>query len=289
MGIDTSILDGLDLSASEEVVKRDFSEFHYANKIDPNKVYKKPPLAVSVGLDPVPYKGTNYPLKLFSFGDISMIVGEEKSRKSFVKSMITGCAIGGKANEYNEDIKGYGLHDKWIIDLDGEQSEYDCFLNHDRIPKMCGGMPQNYHYVQLRGMKKKERVQYLDWLFMESEFRNNLGLVNMDGFVDFCKNFNDLETSEEYVVDLLRYAAITKCHISGVLHLNPGSEKSRGHLGTILQQKAEQVIMVKNIGDVSEVVCKSVRGSRKFETFYVGVDSNWLPYKADYSESVGGI
>ncbi len=281
----TKKLEALDIGYEEKETKIDFKKFHFEKRIDPNKKYFKPPLAISIGVDPVAHKGTNYPLKLASYGNISVITGEEKSRKSFLKSMIIACAIGGNADDFNEDIRGHGLRDKWIIDIDSEQGDYDAHLNYKRIPEMVGAVPNNYHYIPLRELNNKERFQYLQWLFMESDFRNHLGLVAIDGYVDFCKNFNDLEECQNLNSELLKYSSITKSHITGVLHLNPNSDKARGHLGTILQQKAETVINIKDIGECSEVSCKRIRGSKKFETFYLGVDQNWLPYKMEYKDT----
>ena len=43
---------------------------------------ERPPLAISIRLDDHSYNGVYYPLKFGSLGNISMITGEEKSRKS---------------------------------------------------------------------------------------------------------------------------------------------------------------------------------------------------------------
>jgi hypothetical protein len=112
---------------------------------------------------------------------------------------------------------------------------------------------------------------------MESEYRKKLGIVSIDGHVDFCKNFNDLEESQNYVSSLLKYSSLTHSHITGVLHLNHGSDKSRGHLGTILQQKSECVMMIKDKGKFSEVICKSMRGAKRFSSFGITVNDNYLP------------
>lgn len=255
-----------------EADRIDFLKMHEECRIDLEQVYTRPPLAISIGND----EG-GYPIPLATFGNISLIKGEEKARKSFLKSLILACAIGGNSISYAEEIKGHDLRDKYILDLDGEQDEYYAWLNGIRIPKMVGALPDNFHTIKLREKSTKERNQYLDWLFMESHFRNKIGLVSIDGYVDFVKNFNDLEECDQFTQRLMKYSSVTKCHITGILHLNPGTTKARGHLGTILQQKCESVINIQDGGQYSIVECQRARG-KKFENFTIRVNEEWLPY-----------
>ncbi len=74
-----------DIVNDEKVI--DCSAEFLKSKIDFNKKVERPPLAVSIGLDDRSYNGVNYPLKFASYGNISMISGEEKSRKTFFKSL----------------------------------------------------------------------------------------------------------------------------------------------------------------------------------------------------------
>jgi hypothetical protein len=253
----------------------DFSRMHEECRIDLEQVYERPPLAVSIGSDV-----QGYPIPFATYGNISLIKGEEKSRKSFVKSLILSCAIGGNSINFAEEIKGHNLGDKYILDLDGEQDEYYAWLNGIRIPKMVGALPDNFQTIKLREKSVKERNEYLEWLFMESQFRNKIGLVSIDGYVDFVKNFNDLEECNQFTQRLMKYSSVTKCHITGILHLNPGTTKARGHLGTILQQKCESVINIQDGGEYSIVECQRARG-KKFQDFTLRVDKDWLPYVSE--------
>jgi len=247
--------------------------------IDLNEIIERPPLAISIGYDDYSYNNVYYPLKFGSLGNISMITGEEKSRKSFVKSLIESCTIGGRSNNYTNDleIKGY-LEGKYIISIDSEQSKYDVWVNGNRIKKMVGSVPDIYKVLMWREKTTSERLQLLDWLFMESPYKNNLGLVMLDGYVDFVNDFNSQTESKDFTAKLMKYSSLRNCHISGVLHLNPNSEKVRGHLGTILGQKCECVMLVKNEGEYSTIRCKVVRGSKPFKDFTIRIDKDWMPY-----------
>ena len=249
------------------------------SEIDLSVEVDRPPNAITIGMDDRSYGGVYYPLRFATFGNISMITGEEKSRKSFLKSLIEACAIGGRSNNYTADIeiKGHNLNGKYIISIDAEQDTYDAWLNGIRIPKMVGAMYPKYKILKWREKSKDERLALLDWLFMESPYKDNLGLVVLDGFVDFVKDFNDLKECDEFASKLMKYSSVTHSHIMGILHLNPGSEKARGHLGTIIGQKCETVLIIKNEGDYSLVKRKVGRG-KTFDPFTIRVDDEWLPY-----------
>jgi hypothetical protein len=248
-------------------------EVHRSSVTDLTKKVSRPPIAIGIGWESV--AGQRWPLRFATFGNISLIKGSAKTRKSFAKSLIIACAIGGKANNYCEEITGY-MEGKWIIDLDTEQGEYDAWLNATRIPKMVGAIPKNYLNVQLRDYTPTERRQYLQWLCLESEYRDNLGMVFIDGYVDLVKDFNSLEQSLEFTQELMTFSKQANCHISGILHVNYDSTKGRGHLGTIIEQKCESVALVKDMGEYSEFSAMPGRG-KKFEPISFEVNNEWLP------------
>lgn len=277
MGLSKLKIDPLNFD-KEEVL--DFSEMLKRTRIDLEVEPPRPPLAISIGLDDRSYGGVHYPLRFGTYGNISMIKGEEKARKSFLKSLILACASGGNANNFSDDIKGHDLKDKYILDIDTEQDDFDVWLNSIRIPKMVGAVPHNYVSLKLRNYKPKERLQYIEWLFKESEFKGNIGICSIDGFVDCVIDFNDLHECNDFVQKLMTWSSEEKSHITGVLHLNPGSTKARGHLGTLLQNKCETVVIIKDAGEFSEVICQRARG-KKFKNFTIRVNDDWLPYVSD--------
>lgn len=271
-------------SKENEALDVNFSDVFNSSILDLKKAVDRPPLAISIGYDDRAYKGVYYPLRFGTYGNISMITGEEKSRKSFLKSMIEACVIGGKSNNYTSgiDIQGHGMNGKYIISIDAEQDTYDAWLNGSRIPEMVGDHYDKYLMVKWREKSKTERLKLLDWLFMDSPYKDNLGMVVLDGYVDFVSDFNDLRECDEFTSRLMKYSSVCKCHIMGILHLNPGSDKSRGHLGTILGQKCETVAIIKNMGEYSLINCKRARG-KKFEDFTIRINDEWLPYISDDS------
>lgn len=276
-------LDSLKLDIEDVKVETiDLSKMFNDSLLDLDVEPKRPPLAISVGVDDRSYNGHCYPLRFGTFGNISMIKGEEKSRKSFFRSLIMACSIGGKSNNFTGDldIMGHNLEDKLIIDIDSEQDEYDSWLNAIRIPKMVGANYELYKYVRMRKYTKKERLQLLEWIMMESDFKKDIGILCIDGYVDFVQDFNDLKECDDFTSKLMKWSELSMCHITGILHLNPNSDKARGHLGTILQQKCETVVITKDMGEYSKIIQQRGRG-KKFNEFSIRVNDDWLPYVSD--------
>ena len=270
----------LSLEDAVEELEVNYSHIHKSSLIDLKKQVDRPPLAISIGLDDREYgvDRVRFPIRFGTFGNISLIKGEEKTRKSFLKSLLLSCAIGGNANNYCQNIVGHDLSDKYVFDIDTEQGDYDVWLAASRIPKMVGTYPENYMPIALRGKNPNEICGYLEWLFMESEYRNKLGIVSIDGFVDCMNDFNSQTESKEFITKLMDWSKVSMSHITGILHVNPGSEKARGHAGTIIQQKCETVVLIKDGGEYSEVICKVGRG-KKFKSFAIKIDNDWLPYE----------
>ena len=190
--------------------------------LDLDEIVERPPLTVSIGLDDKSYNGVHYPLKFGSAGNISLIGGQEKSRKSFVKSLIESCTIGGKSNNYTDtiEIKGY-IDDKYIISINSEESKYDALMSAKRVPFMTGGKYEKYICLMWREKSVDERLQLLHWLFTDSPYKDNIGLVMIDGIVDFVHDFNSQTEAKDITDKLMKYSSKCDCHISCILHLNP--------------------------------------------------------------------
>ena len=241
---------------------------------------ERPPILLSIGFDDKSYKGVHYPLKFASLGNFSVIKGQQKTRKSFMKSLLESCLLGGNSFKFCDylEIKSHGLGNKWVISIDNEQSRYDVWMNGIRIPEMVGYHPENYKVLMWREKSREERKLYLDWLFMKSPYKDNLGMVILDGYVDFINDSNDQTECNVFIDLIMKYSSMTNCHIMGMIHTNPNSEKMRGHLGTIAGQRAETVMNIENKGEYSLASCSDIRGSKPFKEFTIRIDEDWLPY-----------
>lgn len=245
--------------------------------VDVKKPVGKQPVAISIGA--TLYKGEFIPIPFGSYGDYSCIVGASKAKKTFLKSAIIAGYIGGNSNRYFPNIIGHRSDDKIVLDLDTEQSKYHSRIVFNRVCEMVGGVYERYFPFQLRGKSFKERYGFLEWLFNEWEYRNEIGLVSVDGYADLISNSNDLERSTELSNDFLKWTANSKAHLTGVLHRNFGSAKPAGHIGSTILKKAETIVFVetkKEQKNRSFVSCEYSR-NLPFDDFCFDINDEWLP------------
>jgi hypothetical protein len=268
----------------EDVIKLDFNKILKDSYIDPAEEIKPQPVAVSIGSSI--YKGNTYPIPFGSYGDISCIVGASKSRKTFFKSMIIAGYLGGNSNNLNPSIIGHNTRDKYVIEFDTEQSKYHTQRVVRRVCDMVGANSDLYRTFALRGYSPKERFEFIDWIVYESEFKNNIGLMSIDGYVDLVTDFNNLEQSTGLTDKLLQWTAIkglkdvNQMHLTGILHKNFGTSKPVGHVGSSVLKKAETVAFLENDKESGNtlVTCEYSR-NLAFKDFTFAVNDDWLPYE----------
>ena len=228
--------------------KIDFIKMHNDAFVDVNEELPPPPTALSIGQ--IRLGSEVYDRAFGTYGNFSMITGASKAKKTFLKSLIIGSYIGGRSIEYAPDFKGHRDKDKFILDFDTEQSKWHAQRVFKRVPKITdrdfidGKSYDFYKPFYLRKYDYKERLQFIEWALLESEYRDNVGFVNIDGFADLVKDVNDLVSCNELVAKILRWTDVSQCHLTGILHKNYGTAKPTGHLGSTMLKKAETVCML---------------------------------------------
>jgi hypothetical protein len=151
---------------------------------------------------------------------------------------------------------------------------------------MVGCNSDLYRTFALRGYSPKERFEFIDWIVYESEFRNNIGLMSIDGYVDLVTDFNNLEQSTGLTDKLLQWTAlkglqdVNQMHLTGILHKNFGTSKPVGHVGSSVLKKAETVAFLENDKESGNtlVTCEYSR-NLAFKDFTFAVNDDWLPYE----------
>src|SRR5262249_9188485 len=79
--------------------------------------------------------------------------------------------------------------------------------------------------------------------------------IVIDGVADLVADVNDAVECNAFVAELHALAIRFDCPITVVIHINPGSEtgKTRGHLGSQLERKAETNLRLDKDGEVTSV------------------------------------
>ena len=216
--------------------------------------------------------------KQFFIGALSHLVvvtGKSKSRKSTFLGALCSAFLDKQSHlgfNLSNEYKTMLYFDTESLESDFQYSQH-LILKNAAIP--FGITPANLEAYQLIDFSPAERLQIVCEMVDSAQ---NLGFLVIDGIADLITNFNDLEQS---------YALIAKIQswqkrgilVFLVIHENPtkGEQKMRGHLGTLLEQKANTVIGVtKNTdNDLSIVSCKA---SRKvgFPSFSFGQNEHGL-------------
>lgn len=257
----------------------DFSKIENESFVDPSIDLKPQPIALSLG--EAEYKGNYYPIPIGSYGDFSCIVGASKSRKTFVKSLIVAGYLGGNSNLYS-NILGHQNKDKFVLEFDTEQSQFHTQRVTRRVIEMVGFNDNRYKSYSLRQYEPKIRFEFIDYMLFESDYKNNIGLVSIDGFVDLVTDFNNLEQSTQLTEKLLQWTSKTNCHITGILHKNFGTSKPVGHVGSSVLKKAETVMFIEKENELTKVSCEYSRNI-PFNEFYFEVNKDWLPQVVNYT------
>ena len=81
----------------------------------------------------------------------------------------------------------------------------------------------------------------------------------MDGGADFILSVNDEKEANEIIQYFIHMSITYQCPVIVVIHLNPGSDKERGHLGSEIQRKCYGLITIKKEGDISVAEPKLLR------------------------------
>jgi hypothetical protein len=263
-------------------ITTDFNTMFLESYVNASEVMKPQPIAISMGEKK--YKEVYYPTPLGSYGDFSCLVGASKSGKTFLKSAIEATYLGGNSREYFPSMKAHDNMSKVVVAFDTEQSRFHTQRVVKRVIEMVGNDDGRYNTFSLRSYTAKERFQFIDWIVYESDFKGQIGLMSIDGFVDLLDDFNNLEESTALTQKLLEWTANGGMHCTGILHKNFGSEKPVGHIGSSILKKTETGIFIGEDGDSKTAEARYTRNIA-FDNFSYSINkNNWLPYEDDNSK-----
>lgn len=207
---------------------------------------------------------------LASMQNISVIGGKQKSRKTFFICMcICAFLTGGYGT-----ITGCPTGNNKVLLFDTEQGKAHVWKVVNRVHRMAGATEglKDFHTFYLREKSIDERIE----IIKEQIEKYRPSLVVTDGVVDICNDFNNIEAATATTQLLMELSAKYGCHIMTVLHENKGDGNLRGHLGSIITQKAETVIQLQKDGDFTKVSAAYTR-NLPFDDFVFTVNSDGLP------------
>jgi len=197
------------------------------------------------------------PYKVGGYGQIGVIVGEQKSGKTFVLRHLVASALAGGRQMLTFSLKLRPMQN--ILFFDTEQSEFFFKLTQKDMQDLAGVCnPAGYYAFHLRKFGKADRLTALKNI---AEQIGNVGLIIIDGVVDLCPDFMDSKHSEQTVQELMTLSDETKAMVLTVLHVTKKDGFMRGHLGTELQNKCDFAFTVEQEKDSGryKVKCRESR------------------------------
>ncbi len=192
----------------------------------------------------------------FALDDVHAIKAKAKQGKTTVlkvclAALLTGCQFRVKSE----------LEEPVVLWLDTEQKMSDVKLIIDDVRQMAQVSDEYMdRHLYLYGMRKRDFNELLgDLRLLVGEVRPQVVVV--DGIVEFVKSFNDEGEAKQLIHELLCMAEANHCAIVCVLHTNKADEdhNMRGHLGTMLAQKAGSVLECKKMSGTIGVFCSDAR------------------------------
>lgn len=231
--------DAIIRSAAEQPTQEEMERRELVNKLLQYRVSAKdefPPEVCLLEVDGVPF---------FAKGDIHAIKAKQKQGKTNAIAIMVAAILCGKWGR----LKGI-LEGAKVLVIDTEQKNADTQLVYNRTLELAGlpkeDIYERFQTFAFRALDTEQKLNAVKALIME--FKPDI--VFVDGVVDLMGNFNEVDDSKAIIEELLR---MTTKEVSGfdpaivcVLHTNKAAEdhNMRGHAGTMLAQKAGNVLEV---------------------------------------------
>ena len=194
-------------------------------------------------------------------GNIAVVVAALKSGKSSIMAAMVACLIGAALRDYLGFTSNPALLGA-ILFFDTEQSRGDHFrlMAAGLLRAGLDALPSRLASYSLLLESPSDRLAAICHMARKAAAdQGGLLAIFIDGVADLLTDVNSAEEANAVVDTLHKLATETRCVIITALHLNPGSEKSRGHLGSQIERKAESVFNLRKEEDIITIVCKPAR------------------------------
>ena len=195
---------------------------------------------------------------LFALGDIHGLKGKQKCGKT---TMLKVCLAAWMRGSQFRVVSP--LEEPRVLYLDTEQKASDVKLIVTDVIQMTG-LAAEYvdDHLQVYALRRRDFQLLLDDMrLLIDDFRPTVVVV--DGIVEFVASFNDESMAKKLIHELLCISEDRRLAMVCVLHTNKADEdhNMRGHLGTMLAQKAGTVLECKKDkgSGVITVMCSDAR------------------------------
>lgn len=193
---------------------------------------------------------------LFALSDIHALKGKQKCGKTTALKVCLAAWLKGQQFRVAS-----GLKEPRVLYLDTEQKRSDVKLIVTDVVQMTGLSPDYVdEHLYVYALRRRDYDKLLDDMRqLVSDLRPQV--VVIDGIVEFVASFNDEALAKQLIHDLLVLSEERRLAMVCVLHTNKADEdhNMRGHLGTMLAQKAGTVLECRKKDCVITVTCADAR------------------------------
>ena len=195
---------------------------------------------------------------LFALGDIHGLKGKQKCGKTTALKVCLAALLNGQMFRVVS-----GLESPRVLYMDTEQKQSDVKLIVTDVIQLTGReaeyVDEHLHVYALR--RRDFNLLLGDMRLLISDFRPQVVVV--DGIVEFVASFNDESMAKQLIHELLSVSEDYRLAMVCVLHTNKADDdhNMRGHLGTMLAQKAGTVLECRKerASSVITVTCSDAR------------------------------
>lgn len=193
---------------------------------------------------------------LFALSDIHGLKGKQKCGKTTALKVCLAAWMQGRQFRVAS-----GLEEPRVLYMDTEQKQSDVKLIVTDVIQMTG-LEAEYidAHLQVYALRRRDFNLLLDDMrLLIDDFRPHVVIV--DGIVEFVASFNDESMAKQLIHELLCLSEERRLAMVCVLHTNKADEdhNMRGHLGTMLAQKAGTVLECRKQSGIITVACTDAR------------------------------
>jgi hypothetical protein len=202
-------------------------------------------------------------------GNLTAITAQAKAGKS----AFIGAMMAAALTEHPGEVDTFGVRASnpeqfAIVHFDSEQSKFDHWRLVERAIKRArrDDMPDWLHSYCTTGFSADQTWSLLKQTVRRAaKVHGGIHSVLIDGIADLCNDVNNAAECNALVASLHDMAIEFDCPIAGVVHFNPGTDKSRGHLGSQLERKCESNLRLEKNGEITTVWSEKQRRAPIFK------------------------
>ena len=207
-------------------------------------------------VEPLRYSLSVDGVGVFSLLDIHGVKAKQKAGKTTMLKVCAAAWLRGEQFRVKSELEA-----PRVLWLDTEQNRPDVKQILTDIVEMTG-VDADYitSHLHVHALRCCSYEGLYDLMVQAvTDFKPQVVIV--DGIVEFVASFNDETIAKKLMHDLQVMSQEYECAVVCVLHTNKADEdhNMRGHLGTMLAQKAGTVVECKKQGGIISVTCSESR------------------------------